>query len=88
MLNPSEIIGTLLSDICLFRFIHLLVSKRMKDSRRSLNDAIFFISVGIIGLFWGICFARFMMFEGEHTTQLLIEKTEALNPNSMKHGIR
>jgi len=64
--------GILISSICFFRLVHQRVSKWMKKSHRSLNNAIFFISVGISGSIWGICFARFMVLEGEHTAKLLI----------------
>ena len=68
----SLLFGVSLSSICLFRLIHLLVSKRIAASKRPLNHVIFFISVGITALIWGICFAHFMMLEDEHTTKLLM----------------
>jgi diguanylate cyclase (GGDEF)-like protein len=64
--------GVSLSGICFFRLIHLLVSKRIAASKRPLNHVIFFISVGITALIWGICFAHFMALEDEHTTKLLM----------------
>ena len=64
--------GIVIAGICLFRFIHLLVSARMEEFHRSLSHAIFFISVGITALTWGICFAYIMVLAGEHTSKLLI----------------
>jgi diguanylate cyclase (GGDEF)-like protein len=61
-----------MSGICLFRLIHLVISKEMGDRYEVSNRNIFFISVIASALIWGITFALIMLQQEEHITQILI----------------
>ena len=64
--------GISLSAICLFRLAHLMVARRVEMTHRSLSHAIFYISAGISGSVWGICYAYIMVLAGEHTTKMMM----------------
>ncbi|MGB5217520.1 MAG: GGDEF domain-containing protein [Smithella sp.] len=56
--------------ICLFRLIHLVISKK-KGARYELSTQnIFFLSVIATALIWGIIFALIMLQKGEYATQM------------------
>ena len=63
----SSIIG-----ICLFRLIHLPIYRWTDGTREKLNRAIFFASVVLTAIIWGVWFVRFMTLDGEHTAKLVM----------------
>ncbi len=58
--------------ICLFRLIHLTVSRKMGERYETLNKGIFFSSVIVTALVWGLMVALITSLNGEYVTQLLI----------------
>lgn len=58
--------------ICLFRLIHLVISRKMGERYEILNRYIFFTSVIITALVWGITLSLLMLLDGEHITQLIM----------------
>jgi diguanylate cyclase (GGDEF)-like protein len=58
--------------ICLFRLIHLTVSKKMGDRYETFNKNIFFVSVIVTALIWGLTHALIMLQEGEYIIQMLM----------------
>ncbi|MGA2781276.1 MAG: GGDEF domain-containing protein [Smithella sp.] len=61
-----------MGGICLFRLVHLVVSPKMGESYEALNKNIFFASVIITGLIWGVTYALIMLQKGEYVTQFLM----------------
>jgi diguanylate cyclase (GGDEF)-like protein len=72
--KPSFSLIFLLSitGICLFRLIHLVISRKMAERYEILNRYIFFTSVIITGLVWGLTLSLLMLHEGEPGTQLIM----------------
>lgn len=72
--KPSFSLIFLLSitGICLFRLIHLVISRKMGERYEILNRYIFFTSVIITGLVWGLTLSLLMLHEGEPGTQLIM----------------
>jgi len=58
--------------ICLFRLVHLAVSRKMGEHYETLNKNIFFASVIVTGLIWGVTYALIMLQEGEYIAQFLM----------------
>ena len=58
--------------ICLFRLIHLVVSRKMGEHYETLNKNIFFASVIVTALIWGVTYALIMIQKGEYTAQFLM----------------
>jgi diguanylate cyclase (GGDEF)-like protein len=58
--------------ICLFRLIHLKISPKMGERYETLNKNIFFASVIVTALIWGVAYALIMLQEGEYIAQMLI----------------
>ncbi|MGD0280505.1 MAG: diguanylate cyclase [Smithella sp.] len=61
-----------IAGICLFRLIHLAISKNMGERHETLNKYIFFASVIITPLIWGITFALIMLLEKDYIPQMLM----------------
>jgi diguanylate cyclase (GGDEF)-like protein len=61
-----------MSGICSFRLIHLVISGKKGDRYETSNRNIFFISVIVSALIWGMTFALIMLQKEEHITQILI----------------
>lgn len=59
------------SGICLLRLLHLLISRKMGDRCRAQNTHIFFLSVILTALIWGLMLAMVMLREEEHVPQLI-----------------
>ena len=59
-------------SICLFRLVHLVVSRKMGERFETLNKNIFFASVIVTGLIWGVTYALIMNQKGEYTVQFLM----------------
>lgn len=58
--------------VCLFRFAHLFISKKIDNRYEALNRNIFYISVTACALVWGIVFAVIMVQQNEYATQILM----------------
>lgn len=58
--------------ICLFRVIHLLIASKLEDRHEILSRNVFFVSVVLTSLIWGVGFARIMLLEGEYISQTLM----------------
>ncbi len=71
-LSFSVIFLLSITGICLFRLIHLIISRKMGERYEIINRYIFFTSVVITALIWGITLPLLMMQEGEHATQLIM----------------
>jgi diguanylate cyclase (GGDEF)-like protein len=63
--------------VCLFRFIHLIVSQRISSAYYSLNKSIFIFLVSMTGLVWGLGLSQFMIQDGEPETKLLMFMSSA-----------
>jgi diguanylate cyclase (GGDEF)-like protein len=61
-----------IGGICLFRLIHLTVSKKMGERYEKLNKNIFFTSVIVTGLIWGVAHALIMLQGREYIIQMLM----------------
>ena len=61
-----------MGGICLFRLIHLAVSRKMGERYETLNKNIFFASILVTALIWGLTFALITLQKGEYTAQFLI----------------
>ena len=61
-----------MGGICLFRLIHLTVSQKMGEHYETLNKNIFFASVIVTALIWGVAYALIMLQEGEYVAQMLM----------------
>lgn len=61
-----------MGGICLFRLIHLAVSQKMGEHHETLNKNIFFASVIVTALIWGVAYALIMLQEGEYVAQMLM----------------
>lgn len=57
---------------CFFRLSHLSVSKKMGDRYEIQNRNIFYISVIISAMIWGITFAEIMYQQGEYMSQIIM----------------
>ena len=60
------------AGICLFRLIHLPITKKMGERWETLNKGIFFSSVFVTALIWGLALALIMLQKEEHSTQLVM----------------
>jgi len=60
------------TGLCLFRLIHLIVSKKMGERYETLNKGIFFSSVIVTALIWGLMFALIMLQKEEYVSQLIV----------------
>ena len=58
--------------ICLFRVLHLAISRKMGERYETLNKNIFFISVIVTALIWGITYALIILQKGEYNAQMFI----------------
>ena len=63
----SSILG-----ICLFRLIHLSIYRWTDAIHEKVNRAVFFVSVVLTAMLWGVFFVRFMTFGQEHTAKLVM----------------
>ena len=61
-----------MGGICLFRLIHLAVSRKMEERYETLNKNIFFASVIVTALIWGVAYALILLKEGEYIAQMLM----------------
>ena len=61
-----------ISGLSILRLIHLVVCKFSKSPYSTLHNIVFYTSVGISGLFWGGCFARIMILDGELSAKFLM----------------
>jgi diguanylate cyclase (GGDEF)-like protein len=61
-----------MGGLCLFRLIHLAVSPKMGERYETLNKNIFFASVLVTALIWGLTYALIMPLKGEYTAQFLM----------------
>ena len=61
-----------MGGICLFRLIHLTVSKKMGERYETFNKNIFFVSVIVTALIWGLTHALIMLQDGEYVIQMLM----------------
>lgn len=59
-------------SICFFRLVHLVVSKKMGERFEKINKNIFFASVIITGLIWGVTYALIMNQKEEYVVQFLM----------------
>ncbi len=62
----------LVMGICLFRLIHWQVSRWLAPRFVRLNNQLFFLSVALTALIWGVGFAKFMLQDGEFNANLLM----------------
>ena len=58
--------------ICLFRLLHLLIAPNMGERYEAINKAIFFSSVIVSALIWGLMFALIMLQKEEYVSQLVV----------------
>lgn len=58
--------------ICLFRLIHIPISRKMGEHHQPFNRGIFFASVIINSLIWGLALAMVMLQKEEYVTQLVL----------------
>jgi len=61
-----------MGGICLFRLIHLAVSRKMGEYYETLNKNIFFASVIVTALIWGVAYALTILHAGEYVEQMLM----------------
>ena len=61
-----------MGGICLFRLIHLTVSQKMGEHYETLNKNIFFASVIVTALIWGVAYALTILHAGEYVEQMLM----------------
>jgi diguanylate cyclase (GGDEF)-like protein len=61
-----------MGGICLFRLIHLAVSQKMGERYETLNKNIFFTSVIVTALIWGVAYALILLKEEEYIAQMLM----------------
>lgn len=60
------------AGICLFRLIHLIISRKMGEHHEPLNRGIFFSSVIVTALIWGLALALIMLQPDEYVTQMIM----------------
>ncbi len=72
--HASYTVAFLLANagICLFRLIHLPITKKMGERYETINKGIFFASVIVTALIWGMALGLIMLQKDEHTTQLVL----------------
>jgi len=58
--------------VCLFRLMHLKIAKKTDERYAELNKKIFFTSVIITALIWGVTVAAVSLLKDEPATQLLM----------------
>jgi diguanylate cyclase (GGDEF)-like protein len=61
-----------IAGICLFRLIHLPITSKMGERYEKVNKGLFFSSVIVTALIWGLALALIMLQKGENTTQLIM----------------
>jgi diguanylate cyclase (GGDEF)-like protein len=61
-----------ITGICLFRLIHLSISRKMGERHETLNKSVFYSSVIITALIWGLMFALIMLQEKELYAQMIM----------------
>ncbi|MRR15469.1 MAG: GGDEF domain-containing protein [Deltaproteobacteria bacterium] len=64
-------IGALVG-VCLFRLAHLILSPRIPERYTTLSSGIFFGSVVLSALIWGVALALVMLQPNEYSTQLIM----------------
>ncbi len=60
------------AGICLFRLIHIPISRKMGEPYEIINRNIFFASVIVTSLTWGLILAMTLLQTEEHVTQLVM----------------
>ncbi|MEE9911840.1 MAG: diguanylate cyclase [Deltaproteobacteria bacterium] len=60
------------AGICLFRVIHMMITRKMGERYEALNKAIFLASVILTALIWGVALAMIMLQPDELVTQLIM----------------
>jgi len=62
----------LITGICLFRLLHLPVARWTQHKFERINNGLFFLSVAVTALIWGVGYAKFMIQNGEPGAKLLM----------------
>ena len=62
----------LIAGICMFRLLHLPLSKWAQPKFEKINNNIFILSVVLTALIWGVELTEFMIQKGEPNAQLLM----------------
>jgi len=68
----SALFLTSIVCVCLFRYVHLYISKKVDEEKVLHHRILFKISVILTSLIWGLGFAVFMVQDGEHSSKLLM----------------
>jgi diguanylate cyclase (GGDEF)-like protein len=73
-LTPSLVFLSIFTLICLFRLIHVHISKKTPDTRRhdTWHKAVFVVSILLTALAWGVGSAVFLLYSDERTIHLLM----------------
>jgi len=73
-LTPSLIFLSIFTLICLFRLVHVHISKKTPDTRRhdTWHKAVFVVSILSTALAWGVGSAIFLLYSDERTIHLLM----------------
>jgi diguanylate cyclase (GGDEF)-like protein len=71
-LGVSLIFLGIFTFICLFRLVHVYVSKKAPDRQASLHMAVFIVSILLTALAWGLGAAFFLIYTDERTIHLLM----------------
>lgn len=58
--------------ICLFRLLHLMLSSRTGKRFETINRCVFYLSVVMTALIWGVMFALVTLMKEEHAAQLIM----------------
>lgn len=58
--------------ICLFRMLHSLLSSKIGKRFETIDRVVFYVSVVITALIWGVMFALVMFMKQEHAAQLIM----------------
>ena len=61
-----------LLGVCLFRLVHLVISSKSEDRYETIHNNIFFVSVILTALIWGVALAYVTGLKGEYATRTLI----------------
>lgn len=71
-LDVSLIFLSIFTFICLFRLLHVYVSKKAPDRHASLHKAIFIVSILLTSLAWGLGAGFFLFYSEESPIHLLM----------------
>ncbi|EMS77272.1 putative ABC-type nitrate/sulfonate/bicarbonate transport system substrate-binding component [Desulfotignum phosphitoxidans DSM 13687] len=73
-LTASLVFLSIFTLICLFRLIHVHISKKAPDTRRhdTWHKAVFVVSILLTALAWGVGSAIFLLYSDERTIHLLM----------------